>query len=94
MAAAAKPVPSLLRMDAQVTVLKGAVGAGSNKAGLTAAAADAAVILDAIRAPQPVDGRGGFLRVSSTPATKTDVVALQVRGAPWRAAPPRVPHRR
>lgn len=91
MAAAAKPVPSLLRMDAQVTVIKGAA-AGNKAAGLTAAAADASVILDAIRAPQPVDGRGGFLRVSSTPATKTDVVALQVRGAPRRRAWP--PHRR
>ncbi len=71
--------PSLLRLDAQVVQKKeGASSAARKAGGLTAAAADKDTILDAIL---PAGKTTGGLRVSSTPATKTDVVALQVRAA-------------
>ena len=66
---------SLLRLDPAPPQPKNATKKTGPK-GLTAANADTDDILDAIL-PAKQDGKQ-LLRVSSTPATKMDVVALQV----------------
>ncbi len=76
---------TLLKLDAAPPPPKKGGGGPStqpSKAGLTAANAVAEDILDAILTSK--DGNGAPQRVSRTPATKIDVVALQVRRAKWR----------
>jgi hypothetical protein len=68
---------SLLKMDPAGATVKPRSRAAGAKPGLRADNANADDILDAILASSGAAGG----RVSSTPATKTDVVALQVRGA-------------
>jgi hypothetical protein len=77
---AQKAAPSLLKLDVQSALAKPKAAGAAKGQGLTAANADADAILEAILPPSTgADGKTQGLRVSSTPATKIDVLALQVR---------------
>ncbi len=75
---------TLLRLEPPANLPPRTASTAPKAKGLTAANAVAEDILDAVQAPKVYqqDNKSWVVRVSSTPATKLDVVALQVRSLP------------